>query len=202
MVINSLTGACVAGCPATAAWSRLQSGSPPAADGPGATSCAAGAGSAAGAATGCSPDRAPCKAARTSGSAGCGCTICPNSPNISRTPLVAAMMTSINSGVSSSSPLRKRSKRFSVKWQSVTSSVAFRNPAPPLTVWNPRKISLRSPRSSGIFSRSTSLLSTSDNKSLASCRKSCSRSSIPLKSLIVPLLRIRGCRASHRPAPG
>src|SRR5574343_1292391 len=47
-------------------------------------------------------------------------------------------------------------------------------------------MSLSRPRSSGIRSRSTSLLSTSDNKSLASCRKSCRRSSMPLKSLILP----------------
>src|SRR5574343_308333 len=45
-------------------------------------------------------------------------------------------------------------------------------------------MSFSSPRSSVIFSRSTNLLSTSDNKSCASCRKSCRRSSIPAKSLI------------------
>jgi hypothetical protein len=57
-------------------------------------------------------------------------------------PAVAAMITSISSGVIFSSPLRSLSKRFSVRWQSVTSSVALRKPAPPLMVWKPRKISL------------------------------------------------------------
>ena len=79
----------------------------------------AGAGAGLGAATGAPTPSSPARASRSLsirlGSAGAGCTPCSRLSNMSRTAAVENRMTSITSGVISSSPLRSLSKRFSVR---------------------------------------------------------------------------------------
>ena len=104
-------GVAGAATPATAACNVCQSGSLDGAllagAGAAGATAASGAGAATAAGTAASPSSAARKAAITCGSAGRGCIVCASSPNMLRTPWVAAMMVSISSGVSGSSPLRK-----------------------------------------------------------------------------------------------
>ena len=81
-----------------------------------------------------SPARASRSLSIRLGSAGAGWVPCSRLSNMSRTAAVENRITSITSGVISSSPLRSLSKRFSVRWHRETSSVALRKPAPPLMV--------------------------------------------------------------------
>ena len=130
-------------CPVIALCNSTQSGSPSSPSAvDSAVDCASSLRATAGASAACtgagstapSPSRAKRKAPTTSAEAGRGCVACANSPNMFLTHCVAAMMVSIKSVVSFISPLRNLSNRFSVQWHSVTSSVAFRKPAPPLIV--------------------------------------------------------------------
>jgi len=129
---------CPACGPTTAWYSSCQSGpaAPPssttAGDACGAAAMATAAVISSGVAS--DPARAARKLPLTSAGAGAGCRPCPISPNMLRTPCVAAMMVSISSGFSVCSPFLSLSKRFSVRWQSFTSSLALRKPAPPLMV--------------------------------------------------------------------
>jgi hypothetical protein len=143
------------------------------------------------------PSNASWSAASRPVSAGCGIEARSSDWNMSRTTMVADMMTSITSSDRVSSWLRSLSNRFSVRWHSFTSSSTLRKPAPPLMVWKPRKMSFSSFESSGRFSSSTSLLSTSESSSLASVRKSRSSSSMPAKSLIDVVLG--RCGADQKP---
>ena len=75
-----------------------------------------------------------------SGSAGSG--FCPErtASNISLTASNAFKITSIKSDVTFLCPLRRISKTFSASWQQSTKGFNCKKPAPPFTVWKPRKI--------------------------------------------------------------
>ena len=130
------------------------------------------------------PSSAAFRLSSISAGAAAGCRLCCKAPNILRTSAVAAKITSMSSALKVNSRLRSLSNKFSVRWHSVTSSLALRNPAPPLMVWKPLNISLSSLLSSGRFSKSINLLSTSDSISPASIKKSLNNSSMPAKSFI------------------
>src|SRR5690606_16309684 len=84
-------------------------------------------------------------------------------------------------------PLRNMSNTFPETWQHSTSSLSCRKPAPPLTVWKPRKIALSRSMSSGRLSSSTSCSDSCSRISPASTRKSCRISSSASTPIQCPL---------------
>ncbi|CAB5604314.1 Uncharacterised protein [Pseudomonas aeruginosa] len=112
------------------------------------------------------------RAASSSGVAGVGSDCSRTWSNIALTVSSACSTTSISSELTRRSPLRRISKTFSAMWQHSTSAFSWRKPAPPLTVWNPRKMALSRSISSGRLSSSTSCSDNCSRISPASTRKS------------------------------
>ena len=111
-------------------------------------------------------------AASSSGVAGVGSERSRTWLNISLTVSSAWSTTSISSASTRRAPLRRMSNTFSAMWQHSTRAFSWRKPAPPLTVWKPRKMALSRSISSGRLSSSTSCSDNCSSISPASTRKS------------------------------
>ena len=172
------------------------SGSGSKAGGGGSGAAATGSGSAAAGASSLSGLAKTAICASSCGSAGVGSSMLRIWSNILLTVSRAWRITSIKGAVTWRCPVRKRLNTSSATWHTSTRAVRPRNPAPPLTVWNPRKMAFSRSVSLAFCSSSTSCSDNCSSISPASTKKSCNISSSTSNAMQV-LLRNQGWRVSR-----